>query len=165
MVLHGGRPRATLSTFSPPQSSRPFSPSGRVRPALAQRGLRLPQTPFVEHDAAGSTRSFRIDGKRERAFEVEITFDTEPERKAHRRHLVEAEAAEFRTPKAEIGEAELCGAHSYVEIAIQLLFIGNERSRIALHNSSGPGGCEHRQKPVRCTGERAPLDQRRSAGI
>jgi hypothetical protein len=114
MVLHGGRPRATLSTFSPPQSSQPLFPSGRVSPPLAQGGRRLPQAPFVEHDATGSTRSFGVDGKRERSLEVEIAFDAEPERQTHGRHLDEAEAAQFRTPNAEIGETELCGVQNYV---------------------------------------------------
>jgi hypothetical protein len=115
MVLHGGRPRATLSTFSPPQGSQPLSPSQRASPTLAQGGRRLPQTPFVEYDTAGSTPSFGVDREGEGALEVAIAFDAEPERKAHRRHLDEAEAAEFRTPKAKIGEAELCGVRNYVE--------------------------------------------------
>jgi hypothetical protein len=115
MVLRGGPPRATLSTFSPPQSSQPLSPSGRVSPALAQGCRRFPQTPFVEHDAVGLACGPYVDGKGERSLEVKITFDAEPERKAHGRHLDEAEAAKFRTPKAEIGKTELCGVRNYVE--------------------------------------------------
>jgi hypothetical protein len=74
MVLHGGRPRASLSTFSPPRGSQLFSPTGRALLALKQGRRRLSQTPFVEHDPTGLTRGFGVGGEWESTLEIEIAF-------------------------------------------------------------------------------------------